>query len=844
MIDRYTWDEADLKVKSLTYLSLGTEATRIFYQRNPHTIIDRCSTNELVYELGLTFTRPRNLTFDRFQLITVQQLPNESLETFFSRLRELGSKAALGNVEEDLIKDFFIAKMNNTTIQMELLSEVRTAAQLLNFALSRERGQENQKEILRSSAPNWNNQVNAITNKYARSTPRPQQQNPQQSNKTNEQCWRCGGNFTAGHMNQCTAKKAICNICKKTGHFAKMCRSKIPPLPAQRHNQRSPAQRPQGQISQLKVRQIQEQLIDEDEEEEQEVVSVDPESALYIKELSEDWADINHIAPESFSKVQNVQLNTTMPKEIWVETTTKNLKIQWLADTGSPRSFVTLDQANKIMEHIPEVKLQQYTSQTKYKCFNNNNIKIEGELIINLQSGSWTAQNCQILVVGHKTHNLMGRDVLQKLGISLQQKPKNSPDQATLRHPALPREILWDWDHDSETELDIQYKTQPQPTPAASDTDDSENAPLLSHKRVPEEKAAIAKQQEAQARSSHSTPLQPTPILHNQPGSSKSIINTQPLGHSELIAMAKKNQQAQKRKLTTKRTLNKQEKPARSQQRTDKSPGNTKRPQWLKNAKARLTKQPNSSTFDQKSKAAALQQTKLQAERKLLYSSSSDSKSFTSINKAKQKFSPTVKIHSIQPESPGTTPFEIVTSSDPNDFMIDNNEPTQDTSGSASPLVTKRVQGIMKSTPRLDKIVNDIWSQPSHERITIDNSSADDFPIQPPIRKIEVVYLDTTTSENTTNADVPVAIPVEETTAQHLDIPVVELSEDTPPIENNELPRDEPIENNEPPRNVAPKNPEQQPPTHEEEHKTPTTSPGRSSISSIHMSDFFNQDEF
>ena len=147
MIDRYTWDEADLKVKALTYLSLGTEATRIFHQRNPHTMIDRFSTNELVYELGLTFTRPRNLIFDRFQLITVQQKPNENLETFFSRLRELGSKAALGNVEEDLLKDFFIAKMNITAIQMKLLSEVRTAAQVLNFALSRERGQENQKKF-------------------------------------------------------------------------------------------------------------------------------------------------------------------------------------------------------------------------------------------------------------------------------------------------------------------------------------------------------------------------------------------------------------------------------------------------------------------------------------------------------------------------------------------------------------------------------------------------------------------------------------------------------------------------------------------------------------------------
>ena len=58
-----------------------------------------------------------------------------------------------GNVEEDLIKDFFIAKMNNSAIRMELLSEVRKSAQVLNFALSRERGQENQREILSSSAP-------------------------------------------------------------------------------------------------------------------------------------------------------------------------------------------------------------------------------------------------------------------------------------------------------------------------------------------------------------------------------------------------------------------------------------------------------------------------------------------------------------------------------------------------------------------------------------------------------------------------------------------------------------------------------------------------------------------
>ena len=257
MIDKYTWEEAELNIKSVIYLSLGTEATRIFHQRNPHTMLDLCSTNELVYELGLTSTRPRNLTFDTFQLITVQQNANKNLETFFSRLRELISKYALGNVEEDLIIEFFIAKMNNSTIQMKFLSEVRTAAQVLNFALSRERGQENQREILRSSTTNWNTQVSAISRNPPRNNVR-QQQPAQQTNPNRELCWRCGGIFTPGDTIQCKAKQAQCSICKNTGQFSKMCRCKIPPLPQRRNQPRGGYQRPQGPTqSQLRVRQIQ-----------------------------------------------------------------------------------------------------------------------------------------------------------------------------------------------------------------------------------------------------------------------------------------------------------------------------------------------------------------------------------------------------------------------------------------------------------------------------------------------------------------------------------------------------------------------------------------------------------
>ena len=65
------------------------------------------------------------------------------------------------------------------------------------------------------------------------------------------------------------------------------------------------------------------------------------------------------------------------------------------------------------------MKLKDYSNHTKFKCFNNNDI---GQLQLELNSGSWTARNCNILVVEHKSQNLMGRDVLAKLGLTLKQQ--------------------------------------------------------------------------------------------------------------------------------------------------------------------------------------------------------------------------------------------------------------------------------------------------------------------------------------------------------------------------------------------------------------------------------------
>ena len=136
------------------------------------------------------------------------QQSDESLETFSSRLGEVGAHCRFENLEEYLVKDIFISNMRSYNIQMELLSEVRTPQQALNYAINRERGQANQQENLKANT-SWN------TVSYVR------QNKPRASTLNTKQNLRPAGNVGA-HSQWLISKHALqkpCKtICKKFGH--------------------------------------------------------------------------------------------------------------------------------------------------------------------------------------------------------------------------------------------------------------------------------------------------------------------------------------------------------------------------------------------------------------------------------------------------------------------------------------------------------------------------------------------------------------------------------------------------------------------------------------------------
>ena len=136
----------------------------------------------------------------------------------------------------------------------------------------------------------------------------------------------------------------------------------------------------------------------------------------------------------------------------------------------------------------------------------------------------------------------------------------------------------------------------------------------------------------------------------------------------------------------------------------------------------------------------------------------------------------------------------------------------------------------MKSSPKIEDVVQKIWNSPrKEETIILGDSSTEDYPVQPPIKNIEVVFLDSSESVQPSQPSLP-------DEPSHSNLPDVQPSQPNSPNEPNDQ-ADTPIipETNAPDINNA---------MTDEEHVPTSVSPAKSSISSIHAQDFYNPDEY
>ena len=172
-----------------------------------------------------------------------------------------------------------------------------------------------------------------------------------------------------------------------------------------------------------------------------------------------------------------------------------------------------------------------------------------------LHSGSWTATNSITLVVEHKSQNFLGRDILAKLGLTLTQQHTNK-DRRLQKQPVLTQQSYGTRSKtlkpNSTFNTGSRRKKDQQPDINVSTvSEDSENAPLLSPTRTPEEKRrAKQKQQSLTQGPSSSTTKTPTE-------------DGELYSHEQLDSIAKNNQKQQQQK---RRTQQKRKTTTRKQQ--------------------------------------------------------------------------------------------------------------------------------------------------------------------------------------------------------------------------------------------------------------------------------------
>ena len=451
-VDGTPWEEADIKVRSYIYLSLGNEGQRRLNQHYPDIKIQEISTRAFWNRLEHLFIKDRNVTFDRYEAFTRKQNKTETLEQFHCGLTELVIKGNFkcpncnnNTLETEIIRDLFTANMTNDEVQKDLLAETKSPEQAFEYAIRREKGLENQIQIRKQGSTTNPFQQTGIktepvgfiqrrggdpyrNNRRGNNSGRGQTQrgSSQRQNRDRKQsCFKCGNPFGPGHLQQCPAKDKICNKCTKRGHYARLCNSSNVNAISEEANLEANVQ--------------------------------DTNIAAYVDYLQAGdvvpgWEFINpddnsvnavHYEEETAG---NLTTNDLIGHLIRVKIGTNS--VTFIADTGSPTSFVNNKTAVILENTVPRtrrIQLNQNDEANRMVCYNGYKIPAFGRLIAPIESGGWTINTAPFVVVDDKRANILGRNLLPQLGIHLQQEKPTGKSINYITDPEQSDTAITNW---------------------------------------------------------------------------------------------------------------------------------------------------------------------------------------------------------------------------------------------------------------------------------------------------------------------------------------------------------------------------------------------------------------
>ena len=225
---------SDRKKVSLLLHAMGREGIELyntftFPAREPSddgTVSDVQPTLEEVLEtFDDHFIPTINVTFERHRFFVLDQVSGETTDGYLTGLRTLAKTCEFGELRESLIRDRFVCGIANKAVKERLLrTKNLTLAMAIDICKASESAKEQlrvmetatagKEEMARDSCEPQLMQADAVAMGHSRSV---------KGRFPSEKCSRCGW---AHGTRRCPAIGKPCHKCKRTGHFASMCKSK------------------------------------------------------------------------------------------------------------------------------------------------------------------------------------------------------------------------------------------------------------------------------------------------------------------------------------------------------------------------------------------------------------------------------------------------------------------------------------------------------------------------------------------------------------------------------------------------------------------------------------------
>ena len=172
------------------------------------------------------FIPKRNITYERYTF-NIREQQNENIETYYAELKKLAKSCEFGELTNSLIKDRMIIGMKDDALRQRFLQESTdrelSAEKVVEATKIKEISKTQMQHIKHRSTEDVNFVHTKNIEKQHKYSNNYKIDDKVKNSYGNRKCSRCD---LKHEPRQCRAYNTKCNLCNKTGHWAKCCRNK------------------------------------------------------------------------------------------------------------------------------------------------------------------------------------------------------------------------------------------------------------------------------------------------------------------------------------------------------------------------------------------------------------------------------------------------------------------------------------------------------------------------------------------------------------------------------------------------------------------------------------------